>query len=173
MIEETKRCPDCAETVLAAARKCRYCGYRFDRRSGDAGLLGGSARRPPPAPRTLEELLGDWGEYLHEDERPGSITFTELDGIDGYLLVTGRRVAFFGPPPEERRTGVIGLLRPQALRKLVELALDELVSVEVDRWPRARLTVRGRGETLIFGGLTGAQARGLHARLTTIVPPGP
>ena len=27
---ERKTCPDCAESVLAAARVCRYCGYRFD-----------------------------------------------------------------------------------------------------------------------------------------------
>jgi hypothetical protein len=25
-----KTCPDCAETVLSAARVCRYCGYRFE-----------------------------------------------------------------------------------------------------------------------------------------------
>lgn len=25
-----KTCPDCAESVLAAARKCRYCGYTFE-----------------------------------------------------------------------------------------------------------------------------------------------
>ena len=25
-----KTCPDCAETVLAAARVCKHCGYRFD-----------------------------------------------------------------------------------------------------------------------------------------------
>ena len=24
--QSTRRCPDCAETVLAAARRCRYCG---------------------------------------------------------------------------------------------------------------------------------------------------
>lgn len=28
--EATKRCPDCAERVLTAARVCRHCGYRFD-----------------------------------------------------------------------------------------------------------------------------------------------
>jgi hypothetical protein len=25
----TKKCPDCAETVLADARVCKHCGYRF------------------------------------------------------------------------------------------------------------------------------------------------
>jgi hypothetical protein len=28
--DDTKTCPDCAEQVKAAARVCRYCGYRFD-----------------------------------------------------------------------------------------------------------------------------------------------
>lgn len=27
---QRKTCPDCAETVLAAAKVCRYCGYRFE-----------------------------------------------------------------------------------------------------------------------------------------------
>jgi hypothetical protein len=29
--EATTRCPECAETILAAARVCRYCGHRLDR----------------------------------------------------------------------------------------------------------------------------------------------
>jgi hypothetical protein len=29
-LEEVKICPDCAEEVKAAARVCRFCGYRFD-----------------------------------------------------------------------------------------------------------------------------------------------
>jgi hypothetical protein len=33
---ETKICPDCAESVKAAARVCRFCGHRFEQstRSG-------------------------------------------------------------------------------------------------------------------------------------------
>jgi len=27
---ETKICPDCSEEIKFAARKCRFCGYRFD-----------------------------------------------------------------------------------------------------------------------------------------------
>ncbi|MGR3494093.1 hypothetical protein [Citreimonas sp.] len=27
--EKTKRCTDCAETVLSAAKVCKHCGYRF------------------------------------------------------------------------------------------------------------------------------------------------
>jgi hypothetical protein len=29
-LTETKRCPDCAETVLAEATVCKHCGHRFD-----------------------------------------------------------------------------------------------------------------------------------------------
>jgi len=28
--EETKACPDCAETIKLKAKKCRFCGKEFD-----------------------------------------------------------------------------------------------------------------------------------------------
>jgi hypothetical protein len=31
--EQTKVCPDCAESVKAAARVCRFCRYEFDKPS--------------------------------------------------------------------------------------------------------------------------------------------
>ena len=43
-MDETKRCPDCAEDVRTEAVKCRYCAYRFD-----SGSASSSATASPPA----------------------------------------------------------------------------------------------------------------------------
>jgi len=32
----TKKCPDCAETILADAHVCKHCGYRFAPSAPDA-----------------------------------------------------------------------------------------------------------------------------------------
>lgn len=37
--EDSKVCPDCAEQVKAAARKCRFCGYRFEPDLGSGAAL--------------------------------------------------------------------------------------------------------------------------------------
>jgi Uncharacterised protein family UPF0547 len=94
-----KQCPDCAEQVLAAARKCRYCGYRFDgrRRSGGPSRLGdllGNLRKDT-TDVTLEEVLADWGTRLDDGESVEWFRLTDVDHHSGYLLVTSRRLVFF------------------------------------------------------------------------------
>lgn len=93
-----KHCPDCAEPVLAAARKCRYCGYRFDGRRFPAGsmlgdLLGGLRKDTTDA--TFEEVLADWGTNLDEGEEVRWFRLADVDHRPGYLLVTTRRLVFF------------------------------------------------------------------------------
>ena len=52
----TKKCPDCAETVLAEARICRFCRYEFP--PSPVAELRPSVE-PPPA-ETPVEPLGGW-----------------------------------------------------------------------------------------------------------------
>jgi hypothetical protein len=94
-----KQCPDCAEQVLSAARKCRYCGYRFDgrRRSRGESLLGdllGGLRKDTTG-ATFEEVLADWGTSLDEGESVQWFRLADVDHHPGYLLVTSRRLVFF------------------------------------------------------------------------------
>jgi hypothetical protein len=97
MAEEYKRCPDCAEQVLAAARKCRYCGYRFDRAAAPSAsaALARLLRRPPPPTASLSDVLAGWGTELEAGETVGYFGCCQLDGRTGFLLVTNVRIAFY------------------------------------------------------------------------------
>jgi Uncharacterised protein family UPF0547 len=44
----TKKCPDCAESILADANVCKHCGYRF------APAAPSSAPSPAPKPKTVQ-----------------------------------------------------------------------------------------------------------------------
>ena len=99
--EEHKRCPDCAELVLAAARKCRFCGYRFDRASSPASSLF-AMLRPPRSTTSMRELLEGWGTELATDEEVVHFGYCSLDQRTGYLLITDARVAFYAGRGEER-----------------------------------------------------------------------
>jgi hypothetical protein len=103
MAEDYKRCPDCAEQVLAAARKCRYCGYRFGRtgaRTGDS--LADLVRTPPERKKTVPELLSQWGTPLAADESVVYFGHCWCDRRLGFLLVTNARVAFYAGRGDRR-----------------------------------------------------------------------
>jgi hypothetical protein len=95
---EYKQCPDCAEHVLAAARKCRYCGYRFDgKRTATRTLLDTliPGLRRDTREATFEEILADWGISLEADESVEWFRLADVDDRPGYVLVTSRRLLFF------------------------------------------------------------------------------
>ena len=157
-MDETKQCPDCAEQVLAQARKCRYCGYRFDRRAGSSffGDLLGNLRNDAPD-GTVPQLLADWGVALADGEQVRFFRLVELDGETGYLLVTGSRLAFFasrGRPQHDKllefplarvsNTHIHGRVRRRRL-KLSAATVDHVVRAD-SRGDLERLAKVVRGD---------------------------
>jgi hypothetical protein len=130
-----KQCPDCAEQVLAAARKCRYCGYRFDGRrkarlSLLSNLLVGHTRDTRDA--TLPEVLADWGVSVGDTEEIALFRLAEVDDRPGYLLVTSERLVFFGQASRGEH------------ERALEYPLDALTEVIVQGGRlRRRLELRG------------------------------
>jgi hypothetical protein len=107
-----KACPDCAEMVLAAARKCRYCGYRFDRPAAQEGLMAHLFRRPAPH-LTMAETLEQLGVELDPGERAAGLWLGRVRGVDGYVVLTDERLLFVAglrvhkdpPAPWQHRLG--------------------------------------------------------------------
>jgi Uncharacterised protein family UPF0547 len=89
-----KACPDCAEMVLEAARKCRYCGYRFDGQpASQEGLFAHLLRRSPPH-LTMTETLEQLGVELDPGERPVGLWLGQVRSVDGYVVLTDARLFF-------------------------------------------------------------------------------
>jgi hypothetical protein len=106
MSEGYKRCPDCAEQVLAAARKCRYCGYRFDRGASAGAARGGGSMLEllfrPKSTATLPDLLMEWGTELAPGEQVSYFGYCRVESNYGFLLITSTRVGFFAGRGENR-----------------------------------------------------------------------
>jgi hypothetical protein len=94
-----KRCPECAEKVLAPARRCRFCGFRFDTggRERPAGALETIIPGPVHARHgaTMTQILAHWNVTLVADEEIRFFTAGVADDRNGYLLVTSGRIVFF------------------------------------------------------------------------------
>jgi hypothetical protein len=131
-----KACPDCAELVLEAARKCRYCGYRFDRPSSKApqeGLFAHLLRRPAQH-LTMIETLEQLGVELRPGERPVGLWLAQVTGVDGYVVLTDERLCF-----------VMGLRHRNETRAPWQRPLTELEGAEISTHRRkATLVLRWR-----------------------------
>jgi hypothetical protein len=122
----TKDCPDCAEPVLLAARRCRHCGYRFDEpdslaadRPGDGWL---ALLRRPPRRSTIPAYLAQAGVMLDDDEDPLGMWLGRVNATDAYIITTTARLIVTGVKLDRRRPSLVG-----------EYSLRDVVKVDVVR----------------------------------------
>jgi hypothetical protein len=151
-MSESKQCPDCAEQVLAEARKCRFCGYRFGERKGASPsslerILGIRLGRSHEI--SLPELLADWGMDLRTDETPLFFGLATFDEQPGYVLVTPVRLAFFATHNRSEHV------------KLVDYPLSSILQTRPLGEMHRRLEVRGADFTHVVSGDSKRASRAL------------
>jgi hypothetical protein len=156
---ELKRCPDCAEAVLAEARKCRYCGYRFDGgRFGQTSLLASLLNSKQPADHlTPTELVADLGVALAPGEDVKVLAFCHVQSRHGYLVLTDRRLVF------------LEHVAARNYRQLFERPLPSVIDAELSGGIRRCLTVHGTGYDFVARGLR----RGVPELLLKHLPAAP
>jgi hypothetical protein len=156
-LPQHKQCPDCAEQVLAAALRCRYCGYRFDD-GGNAHSpnLGRFRRRLKRDSRfaTLAQMLATWGVSISAPEKIAFFCLADVDDQIGYLLVTSERFVFFSRISRREH------------RLLLEHPLSELAEVRVRGGHlRRHLEVQGSDRRYLIRGLTAMELERVAAFL--------
>ena len=153
-----KACPDCAELVLAAARKCRYCGYEFrpaPTPSASLGLFAFLMRRSAP-PLTMAETLEQLGIELDPGERLDGLWLGRAYGTDGYVVLTDARLFFAG-----------GLRRAPGNPRPRQHSLDELAGAEVAtrHWKSELVLHWHDSPDMSIDGLAPKHLRQLHSAL--------
>jgi hypothetical protein len=154
--------------VLAPARRCRYCGYRFDgapreapaARAGNAltELLFGT--RWHSSPQTPSEIVAGWGIPLLPGESVAVLAFGNVTAHHGYLVVTDRRFVFV----EHQGS--------RAYRVLAQWPLETVVEVTLGGRRRSDLRVRGASYDLTVHGLDRETAQHASAALSAMTPGG-
>ena len=158
-----KACPDCAELVLEAARRCRYCGYQFAPAPTPApaapthGVFGFLLRQPARQ-LTMTETVSQLGVDLAPGEQPTGLWLARVDGTDGYVVLTTTRLFF-----------VAGLRRPANARPPAphQHRLDKLTGAEIanHHFKSALVLHWHDSPDLSIDGLTTKDLRQLHAAL--------
>lgn len=162
----TKTCPDCAETVLAAARKCRFCGYRFDGAAPEAGSENGLRalilRRPPRS--TVPAVVARWGVEVADDEQVVEFKIADIDGAVGWVLVTSARVALFHQSGHQ--CTLVGDVPLRALQR-VDIARGGVRRALRLQWASGAATISGLNRAEL------ARLQGLLSADTADASPGP
>jgi hypothetical protein len=156
----TKVCPDCGESVLVTARRCRFCGFRFDEPEEQATNQTGSGwlafLRRPPRRSTIPTYLAQAGVMLDDDEQPLGMWLGRVNGSDAYVIVTtGRLFVTEVKLYQKRPSLVVGrLLRDLTL---VEVGRRHLKSTLVMQWRDS--------SPMVVTKLSPQDMRALHAAL--------
>lgn len=187
--DEYKLCPDCAERVRAAARKCRFCGYRFDSGAGQPGaaaaetLRDGAGHEREPArgagapsqsgeqTRSVLDLVEEWGVAVHPDEQVAFFLPARAKPLDdtpapqtlGYLLVTDRRLLILAPP----RRGLLALLRRDSTTAKAEIAFERTLAQTGEvavhqRWGKAQLRL---GDDIVLSDIPPARVEEIRSHI--------